>query len=68
VPNHSFTNIKLDKQLSCDYICSHIQKLINLYNAENIDLSNYVLVCELKQITDSNQNLLLRIGEIKNEQ
>lgn len=68
MPNHSLLNIKLDKQLSCDYICSHVQNLINSYLAENIDLSNYLLVCELKQITDSNQNLLLRIGEIKNEQ
>jgi hypothetical protein len=66
VPNHSITSIKLDKQLSCDYICSHIQNLINSYTAENIDLSKYLLVCELKEITETNQTLLPRIG-FKNE-
>jgi len=59
-------SIKLDKQLSCEYICSHIQKLINLYNQQNTDLSNYLLVCELKEITTTNQTLVPRIG-LKNK-
>jgi hypothetical protein len=56
-------SIKLDKQqLSCEYICKHIQQLINNHTSQNINLSNYLLVCELKEVTDSNQTLLLRIG------
>jgi len=54
--------IKLDKQIDCNYICKHIQILINDFSKENIDLSQYLLVCSLKKITDTNQNLLLRIG------
>jgi hypothetical protein len=59
-------SIKLNKELSCEYICKNIQELMNDYTSQNIDLSNYILVCELKEITDSNQSLLLRIG-VKDE-
>lgn len=59
--------IKLDKQMDCNYICKHIQELINRYAEKGIDLSNYLLVCGLKEITESNQSLLLRIG-YKDEQ
>lgn len=64
---NSKVSIKLDKQLSCEYICSHIQKLINFYSQQHNDLSNFLLVCELKEITTTNQTLLPRIG-LKNEQ
>lgn len=55
-------SIKLDQQLSCEYICKNIQNLINSYNKENINLSNYLLVFELKEIQDTDQTLLPRIG------
>lgn len=55
-------SIKLDKQMDCNYICNHIQSLINLFSQQNIDLSQYLLVCSLKEITNTDQNLLPRIG------
>lgn len=55
-------SIKLDQQLSCEYICKHIQSLINTYNSNNINLSQYLLVCELKEIQNTDQTLLPRIG------
>ena len=55
-------SIKLDKQMDCNYICNHIQGLINDFYQQNIDLSRYLLVCSLKEVTDTDQNLLLRIG------
>jgi hypothetical protein len=55
-------SIKLDKQMDCNYICNHIQGLINHFSQQNIDLSQYLLVCSLKEITNTDQNLLLRIG------
>lgn len=58
----SQTSIRLDQQLSCEYICKNIQQLINNHTGQNINLSNYMLVCQLKEITDSNQSLLPRIG------
>jgi len=63
---NSKVSIKLDKQLSCEYICNHIQKLVNSYSQQYNDLSNFLLVCELKEITTTNQTLLPRIG-LKNE-
>ena len=55
-------SIKLDKQMDCNYICNHIQGLINHFSQQNIDLSQYLLICSLKEITDTNQSLLPRIG------
>lgn len=55
-------SIKLDQQLSCEYICKNIQSLINKYNNNNINLSNYLLVCELREIQNTDQTLLPRIG------
>ncbi len=64
---NSKVSIKLDKQLSCEYICANVQKLVNSYLEQYNDLSNFLLVCELKEITTTNQTLLPRIG-LKNEQ
>lgn len=54
--------IKLDQGLSCEYICKNVQDLINRYTKQQIDLSNYLLVFELKEVQDTDQTLLLRIG------
>lgn len=59
-------SFSLDKNLNCENVCNNIRKLINSYIDEKIDLSNYLLVFELKEITNSNQSLLPRIG-VKNE-
>jgi hypothetical protein len=55
-------SIKLNEQISCEYICKNIQQLINYYTNQKIKTDNCVLVCELKEIQDSNQSLLPRIG------
>jgi hypothetical protein len=52
--------IKLDKEIPCDYICHSIQKLIDNYRQNNnIDLSNAVLVVDIKTIIETNQQIPL---------
>lgn len=54
--------IRLNQELSCEYICKNIENLINRYKKQQIDLSNYLLVFELKASKDTGQMLLPRIG------
>lgn len=44
--------ITLNKQIQCEYICSHIQKLINKYQQHSQDMSGAVLVMDIIQVTD----------------
>jgi hypothetical protein len=55
-------SIKLDQELSCEHICKNVQDLINRYTKYQINLSNYLLVFELRQIQETDQTLSLRIG------
>jgi hypothetical protein len=55
--------ITLSNNISCEYICNSIQKLVAKHNQE---LSNKLLVIELKEISESEQNLLPRL-EFKEE-
>lgn len=44
--------IKLDKELSCEYICHQIQKLISDYLSSNTN-KDILLHIDIKQITDA---------------
>jgi hypothetical protein len=50
--------ITLSENISCEYICSNIQKLLSKYNNQ---LSNKLLVIELREIFESNQSLLPKL-------
>lgn len=43
--------LKLNKDMSCEYICKSIQKLINTTPMDN---NEKVLVIEIRSITDDN--------------
>jgi hypothetical protein len=55
--------LTLSDNISCEYICSSIQKLLSKYNNQ---LNNKLLVIELREIFESNQNLLPKL-EFKDE-
>lgn len=44
--------IKLDKDISCENICQILGKTINDYRNTNNDLTNSILVIDIKTITD----------------
>lgn len=47
------TCIKIQENLSCDYICNRIQELINKYHKENPNHNNdYIIYIELKTPVD----------------
>lgn len=49
-----FCSIRLNKQnLSCEYICKHIQHLVSQHSKSVTDLSDSVLTVEIKSIQDS---------------
>lgn len=53
-------SIKLDKEIPCDYICNSMQKLIDEYRKNvNTDLSNAILVIDIKTIIDTDNPMLL---------
>ncbi len=51
----------LNNELSCDKICSQIQKMINSYQQNNQINENSLLVIEIKQIIDSKDNLMPKL-------
>jgi hypothetical protein len=51
----------LNGELSCDKICSQIQKMINSYQQNNQINENSLLVIEIKQIIDSKDNLMPKL-------
>lgn len=55
--------ISLSENISCEYICSSIQKLISKQKEQPI---NKLLVIELREIVDSNESLLPKL-EFKDE-
>jgi len=57
----------LDKDLSCEKVCKDLAKLVEKFRQEKENLSDCVLVIDLKQTINSNQSLLTKIeykGEI----
>lgn len=58
--------IKLDKEISCDYICQRIQKLVNQLNKTQQSVSGSLLVIDIRSITDGGDNHIPKI-EYKSE-
>lgn len=53
--------IKLDKEIPCEYLCHSIQKLIDSHRntIPNMDISNSVIVVDIKTIVDSDNSVPL---------
>ena len=51
--------INLNKNLSCEYICESIQKLINKHQKENNN--NLILVIDIKKINYNDHTMIPKI-------
>lgn len=58
--------IKLDKEISCEYICQRIQKLVNKLNNSQQNVAGSVLVMDIRPISDGGNDHIPKI-EFKNE-
>lgn len=47
------TAIRLDKDISCEQMCQTLGRVINEYRLSSPDLSDCVLVIDIKKITES---------------
>lgn len=45
--------ITLNKEISCESICAHVQNLVNNFRQSNPDFSNSILIMEIKNIIDA---------------
>lgn len=50
--------IALNKDIECESICRQISSLVNKYQKNNIDLSEYILCIELKKSINSTAHQL----------
>lgn len=57
-------SITLNKQISCEYICEQVQKIVTKSQSEN-GTANLVLVIDIKNITQTTDSLIPKI-EYKN--
>lgn len=55
------TAIRLDKDIGCEQMCQVLGRAINEYRLSEPDLSDYVLVIDIKKITDSTDITVPRI-------
>lgn len=53
--------ITLNKEISCESICAHVQNLVNKFQKSNPDFSNSILVMEIKNIIDASDSPILNI-------
>lgn len=52
---------KLDKDLSCEQLCSQLQRMFKNLKDNNIDVSNQMLIISLVDIIESSDSLQLKI-------
>jgi hypothetical protein len=52
---------KLDKDLSCEQLCSQLQRMFKNLKDNNIDVSNKMLIITLTDIVESTDSLQLKI-------
>lgn len=48
--------IKLNKDIQCDYICNRVQNLVNKFRNDSQDISEAVLIIDIKSTTDGGDN------------
>lgn len=55
--------LRLDKQIPCDYICKHVQDLINKFHTKtnSQDTSGALLILEIKNIGHEDNSLMYRL-------
>lgn len=46
------TCIKLQPNMPCEQICYHAQQALTKYQKENIDMTDTILIIDIKKITD----------------
>ncbi|NDB59015.1 hypothetical protein EB001_11240 [bacterium] len=51
--------IRLDKQISCDLICSQVQNLVTKFQKSFPDVSDSFISLEIKKVNHSVDNILL---------
>lgn len=47
--------LKLDREISCEYICARIQEMVSSYTKNNSDNQEILLYIDIKQIIDAEQ-------------
>jgi hypothetical protein len=57
--------IKLDKQITCEYICQEAQKIVTKFQQAQPDLSEVFLVMEIKTISQTIDETICKL-EYKN--
>ena len=57
--------IKLNKEIQCEYICGIVQKIVTEYLKHNDNLSESVLVLDIRKITDGGDHHIPKL-EYKN--
>lgn len=55
------TTIKIESQIDCNYICQRIQEAITKYQQDNPDLSDSLIVIDIKKISTSTDSLMPKI-------
>jgi hypothetical protein len=56
-----FTCIALNKEISCENICSQVQNLVQKYAQTNSDFSNVILNIEIKSVVDSSYDSIPKL-------
>jgi hypothetical protein len=49
------TSIKLTQNLSCEYICKHVQNIVTKYQKEHPEPSELILTIDIKKPYDNNE-------------
>ena len=56
-------SFSLNQDLSCEKLCVNIQQMISKYQAENSISNSLVLTIDIKQVVDSDCNLMLKLED-----
>jgi hypothetical protein len=51
--------IKLQNNVACEYICHQVQKLVHNYQQQNNNMTDLILVIDIKQPTDLQEPIKL---------
>ena len=60
------TTIKLQPQMDCNYICQRIQQAIGKYQQTSQDISDTLIVIDIKKISTDSDSLIPKL-EFKTE-
>jgi hypothetical protein len=60
------TTIKIESQMDCNYICHRIQQAITKYQQDSQDISDTLIVIDIKKISTDSDSLIPKL-EFKTE-